>query len=361
MREGILVLSNGKYYRGQLRGAFAPAQGEVIFNTSMTGYQEILTDPSYTGQIVTMTYPQIGNYGINLEDMESTAIHASGLIVKELSWITSNWRASKSLDAWLEEHRIPVLEGIDTRSLVKILREEGECLGLIAPLEKSPDIPQLRRQAAALPSMVGQNLAKVVSAQQVSVWATQGRPQYRVVALDFGIKHNILKILSGLGVETTIVPYDTPSDKILALRPHGVFLSNGPGDPAVVKEAITTVTQLLGKLPIFGICLGHQILGLALGCKTYKLACGHHGGNHPVMDYTTNKIEITSHNHGFAIDEKTLPSEVRVTHRNLNDQTIEGIDAAQYKAYSVQYHPEAAPGPHDASYLFNRFIELMRR
>ena len=362
MREGVLVLSNGKCYRGRLRGAPISSSGEVIFNTSMTGYQEILTDPSYTGQIVTMTYPHIGNYGINKEDMESRSIHVSGLVVKELSEVTSNWRATQSLDEWLTENQIPVLEGIDTRSLVKVLRADGECGGLLTPLEDNFNLEELRQRAAQIPSMVGQNLAKKVSTPKSYVWKSANEtPQYRVVAYDFGIKHNILRIMAGLNMEITVVPYDTPFETILDLNPDGVFLSNGPGDPAVVESAIDSVKQLLGKFPIFGICLGHQILSLAMGCKTYKLNCGHHGGNHPVMDYATNKIEITSHNHGFSVDEKSLPSDVRVTHRNLNDQTVEGIESLKHPAYSVQYHPEAAPGPRDAEYLFGRFRELMEK
>jgi carbamoyl-phosphate synthase small subunit len=316
--DGLLVLSNGRFFRGKLRGAPVEATGEVIFNTSMTGYQEILTDPSYTGQIVTMTYPQIGNYGVNLDDMESKTTHASALIVRELSHISSNWRSTQTLDEWLIEHRIPVLEGVDTRSLVKAIRSSGECSGLLVPSDSRHTLDELREEALDLPSMVGQNLARKVSTR------------------------------------------NTSSEEVLEMNPEGVFLSNGPGDPAVVNEAIEAVQNLLGKLPIFGICLGHQILALALGCQTYKLVCGHHGGNHPVMDFASNKIEITSHNHGFSVEEKSLPKNVRITHRNLNDQTVEGIESLTHQAYSVQYHPEAAPGPRDASYLFGRFLEMLK-
>lgn len=365
MTEAVLLLSNNKLFRGNLRAAQVFSQGEVIFNTSMTGYQEILTDPSYTGQIVTMTYPHIGNYGINSEDMESKTIHAAALIVKELSKITSNWRANKSLEDWLSENNIPILEGIDTRALVKHLRDEGAGTGMIIPLNDDPSFEkhdQWLEKVSQLPLMEGLNLAKVVSTKEKYKWKNNKKEfRYNVVAYDFGIKHNILRCMEKLDMDVTVVPYNTTAEDVLKMDPNGVFLSNGPGDPAAVTETIPIVKNLLGKVPIFGICLGHQILSLALGCKTYKLKFGHHGGNHPVMDYQTKKIEITSHNHGFAVDEESLPSNVRVTHRNLNDHTVEGIDSSEYLAYSVQYHPEAAPGPHDAFYLFDRFIELMNK
>ena len=359
--EGLLVLSNGRFFRGKLRGAPVEATGEVIFNTSMTGYQEILTDPSYTGQIVTMTYPQIGNYGVNADDMESKSIHASALIVCELSHMSSNWRATQSLDEWLIKHRIPVLEGVDTRSLVKAIRSGGECSGLLVPSDSLHTLDELREEALDLPSMVGQNLARQVSTRESYFWPSEEETKpITVIAYDFGIKYNILRIMNSLGISVTVVPWNTSAEEVLEMNPEGVFLSNGPGDPAAVKEAIEAVRNLLGKLPIFGICLGHQILSLALGCQTYKLVCGHHGGNHPVMDYSTKKIEITSHNHGFSVEEKSLPKNVRVTHRNLNDQTVEGIESLVYPAYSVQYHPEAAPGPRDASYLFGQFLEMLK-
>jgi carbamoyl-phosphate synthase small subunit len=360
MQEGVLVLKSGEVFEGWLHGTGGSSQGEVIFNTSMTGYQEILTDPSYSGQIVTMTYPHIGNYGINPEDMESTKVHAQGLILKELSLVPSNWRSSKPLGEWLMEHGVTILEGIDTRALVKKIRK-GECNGLIAGKpENSEALEKLRKRAANLQSMEGQNWADQVSTKKAYDWEKPRDVKFQVVAYDFGIKHNILRLMANLGMQVRVVPSSTPASFVLERKPDGVFLSNGPGDPAVVQDAIENVKALLGKVPIFGICLGHQILSLALGCRTYKLECGHHGANHPIMDYQTNKIEIASHNHGFAVDESNLPKGVRVTHRNLNDETIAGIESTDFSAYSVQYHPEAAPGPHDSQYLFQRFVEMMQ-
>ena len=362
MTEGMLILSNGQFFKGRLRGAVGPAEGEVIFHTGMTGYQEILTDPSYAGQIVTMTYPHIGNYGVNPVDMESRKIFARGLIVKELSEVTSNWRADQSLEEWLTSFNIPVLERIDTRALVKTIREKGACPGIITSVEgQSDNLAHFRQVAMMLPVMEGQNLVKTVSTLEQYTWKSKEEaPLYRVVAYDAGIKFNILRSMARLGIEVTVVPYATPMEKALEFEPDGIFLSNGPGDPAAVHESIATVKQLLGRVPIFGICLGHQILSLALGCRTYKLKFGHHGANHPVIDYATEKVEITSQNHGFAVEESSLPANVRVTHRNLNDQTVEGIESLEHPAYAVQYHPEAAPGPHDAAYLFNRFVEMMK-
>ena len=357
--NGLLVLSNGMFFRGKIHGPFQ-ATGELIFNTSMSGYQEILSDPSYSGQIVTMTAPHIGNYGTNPEDMESSGIHAAALVVTQLSRTPSNWRSKKSLPEFLMEHRVPVMEGVDTRALVRVLRSDGEVKGLMVPSDSLHTLDLLREEAMALPSMEGRNLAQQVSTQEPYFWpADTGPVPYRVVAYDFGIKRNILRLMAALGISITVVPWNTPAEVVKEMNPDGVFLSNGPGDPAAVETAIVEVRSLLGIFPIFGICLGHQILALALGCSTYKLKCGHHGGNHPVMDFQTDKIEITSHNHGFSVDEKSLPEQVRVTHRNLNDKTVEGLESLQFPAYSVQYHPEAAPGPRDARYLFQRFVEMM--
>jgi carbamoyl-phosphate synthase small subunit len=299
---------------------------------------------------------------VNGEDVESRGIHVSGFVVKELSSVASNWRATDSLDGYLKKANVTVLEGIDTRALVVALRERGALPGLIVPAEGA-DLDALRRKAGALPGMVGQNLAKVVSVRAPYVWsegtAAVSPPRFRVAAYDFGIKFNILRILAGRGAEVHVVPYDYPAARILAERFDGVFLSNGPGDPEPVSEAIASVKALLGRVPIFGICLGHQILGIALGGETYKLKFGHHGANHPVQRLASGAVEITSQNHGFAVREESLPPDVRVTHRSLNDGTVEGIESTRYPAYSVQYHPEASPGPHDATYLFDRFIAMM--
>ena len=366
MIEGVLVLSNGRTFRGILRGAATQVAGEVIFNTAMTGYQEILTDPSYAGQIVTMTYPHIGNYGTNGEDVESRHPFVKGFIVKELSPIVSNWRSDKDLDTYLREHGITLLEGVDTRALVIALRDEGAVPGIIAPLNGSgDDMEALVAKAREVPSMEGQNLAGTVSISSPYRWVS-GQPdtpsqptKYRVVAYDFGIKYNILRELTKRGVDVEVVPYDTPAEKVLADKPDGVFLSNGPGDPEPVRVAVDAIQGLLGKVPIFGICLGHQLLGLALGGRSYKLKFGHHGGNHPVQRLETGEIEITSQNHGFALDGETLPDDVEITHLSLNDKTVEGIRSKRFPAFSVQYHPEASPGPHDSTYLFDLFLKLM--
>ncbi|MCZ6842088.1 MAG: glutamine-hydrolyzing carbamoyl-phosphate synthase small subunit [SAR324 cluster bacterium] len=359
--DGILVLSNGRNFRGRLRGAKKPTSGEVIFNTAMTGYQEIVTDPSYCGQIITMTYPHIGNYGVNDEDVESRMPFASGMIVKELSGIASNWRAAGSLDHYLAERGVTILEGVDTRALVIALREQGALPGLIVP-SQGAQLEALTEQARGLPGMEGRNLAKEVSVTAPYTWEggqNPGAGQLRVIAYDYGIKYNILRSLAGRGVAIEVVPYDFPAEQTLAKNPAGVFLSNGPGDPEPVREAVEIVKELLGKVPIFGICLGHQIMNLALGGKTYKLKFGHHGANHPVVNLATGKIEVTSQNHGFAVVEDDLPKNVKVTHRSLNDDTVEGLESLTHAAFSVQYHPEASPGPHDSGYLFDRFLEMM--
>jgi len=365
--EGLLVLGNGRIFRGVLRGAKVPTSGEVIFNTAMTGYQEILTDPSYAGQIVTMTYPHIGNYGINPEDLESRKSFVSGFIVKELSPVTSNWRATESLEDYFIRNGLTCLEGLDTRALVTALREAGSVPGLIVPAADA-DEASLRARAGELPSMAGQNLAGAVSIDSPYPWrdiepAPEGSPapRFKVIAYDFGIKYNILRSLAARGAEVQVVPYDYPAQAVLDQSPDGIFLSNGPGDPEPVRAAVENVKALLGRVPIFGICLGHQILGLALGGRSYKLKFGHHGANHPVMHLDTRKIEITSQNHGFALREDALPDTVRVTHRSLNDDTVEGVESLSYPAFSVQYHPEASPGPHDSDYLFDRFVTMMEK
>lgn len=371
-----LILSDGTVFSGTSFGYEGEKSGEVVFNTSLTGYQEILTDPSYQGQIVVMTYPEIGNYGVNPVDAESAKIYLSGFIVKELSPIVSNFRATLDLSSYLKKHKIPAIEGVDTRALVRHIREVGALQALIVTGNKV-SLPALRKKAANLPSMEGQDLASQVSCDKPYTWkqgvptvvasASKGKKlkkvfksKFKVIAYDFGIKQNILRMLVDHGCEVKVVPSTYPADKILKENPDGIFLSNGPGDPAVCKDAIQSVKELLGKKPMFGICLGHQILGLAVGAKSYKLKFGHHGGNQPVMDLATRKVEITAQNHGFAIDSKTLPKEAEVTHVNLNDQTVEGIALKKSKAFSVQYHPEAGPGPHDSHYLFERFIDLMK-
>jgi len=360
IKPALLVLSNGKFFRGTVFGSAGETIGEVCFNTSMTGYQEILTDPSYCGQIVTMTYPHIGNYGVNPEDMESDRIQVAGFVVREGSETPSNFRATQSLPEFLREREIVGIQGIDTRALTRLIRDEGAMNGIISAIDLDPE--SLLKKVRQAPSMTGQDLARVVTRQSWEIWkANHDAASFKVVAVDFGIKYNILRQLADHGCETTIVPAQTSAQDILALNPDGIFLSNGPGDPAAVSYAIETVRHLLGKKPVFGICLGHQILALARGAKTYKLKFGHRGGNHPVKHLATGKIEITSQNHGFAVDVDSLPNTIEPTHWNLNDQTLEGFRCTDLPAFSVQYHPEASPGPHDARYLFQDFTHLMEQ
>jgi len=366
--KALLALADGTVFEGTRFGAHGEAGGEVVFNTSMSGYQEILTDPSYCGQLVAMTYPEIGNTGINPEDVESGRPFVEGFIVKEYWADPSNWRARQSLGSYLEENGIPGIQGIDTRALVRHLRDNGAQEAILSSIDL--DAQSLIAKARALPSMVGRDLVSQVTCREPYDWTEStwdlksgygkgGDTGPFVVAYDFGIKRNILRHLVQSGFRVRVVPASTPAEAVLQMNPDGIFLSNGPGDPDTGPYA-EIVRGLVGKRPIFGICLGHQILGLALGGKTYKLKFGHHGGNQPVMDLTTRKVEITSQNHGFAVDVASLQGAAELTHINLNDQTVEGLAHATLPLFSVQYHPEASPGPHDASYLFERFRNLMK-
>jgi carbamoyl-phosphate synthase small subunit len=370
--SAILALEDGTVFEGRSFGAPAERSGEVVFNTAITGYQEIFTDPSYTGQIVILTNPQIGNYGTSASDNEAVHPHIEGLAVREFSGVTSNWRSDEEAQAFLAKSGIPVISDLDTRTLVRHLRSRGVMRGVLSAIEKDPH--KLVEKARNIPSMAGLDLASRVSTPQSYAWdrtaepcspseymARTADPRYHVVAYDFGIKHNILRRLVHSGCRVTVVPSLTSADDVLALKPDGVFLSNGPGDPEPLVPQIDNIRRLIGKTPIFGICLGHQLLGLALGGKTYKMKFGHRGANHPVINKLTNKVEITSHNHGFAVDPDSLnPSDIDVTHLNLNDNTLEGFRHRREPVFCVQYHPEAAPGPHDSHYLFDDFTELMR-
>ncbi len=367
--RAALALADGRVFYGQAFGASGEISGEVVFNTSMSGYQEILTDPSYRGEIVTMTYPLIGNYGINREDVESSRPHLAGFIVKEACDMPSNWRSEMSLDAYLKENNIIGLSGIDTRALVRHIRDKGAQTGIISTIDLDAD--SLVAKAKAAPSIVGQDLVQEVTCKESYDWnegtwdlangyeKRQGPAEYKVVAYDFGIKYNILRNLVSKGCAVTVVPANTPAEEVLAMQPDGIFLSNGPGDPEPITYAQEIIRQLLGKVPLFGICLGHQLLSIALGGKTYKLKFGHRGGNQPVRRGEGHNVEITSQNHGFAVDASTLKDDAFVTHINLNDNTVEGLEHKTMPAFSVQYHPEASPGPHDANYLFGEFIKLM--
>ncbi len=370
-----LALENGTVFTGRAIGATDhEATGEVVFNTSMTGYQEILTDPSYYGQIVTMTYPHQGNVGVNHFDVESKRIQAAGLIVREASRIRSNWRSENDLDEYFRENGVIGIEGIDTRMLVRILREEGAMRGIISATDL--DDTSLVERAKALPSMKGADLTSYVTCDAPYEWHSLDESGYKlsgsepdasearfhVVVIDFGTKHNILERLASYGCHLTVVPSNTSAEDILAYNPDGIFISNGPGDPDAVRYGVENIRKLLGKAPIFGICLGHQLLALAVGAKTYKLKFGHRGANHPVQNMSSLANEITSQNHGFAVDldsMKDLP--VNLTHVNLNDKTVEGFSHKEFPLFCVQYHPEASPGPHDADYLFREFIAMMEK
>ncbi len=366
--KAFLALEDGLVFEGEGFGAETEIFGEVVFNTSMTGYQEILTDPSYKGQIVVMTNPHIGNYGINSEDAESHRPWAEGFVVRELSPVVSNYRSQESLHDYLKRNNMPGIQGIDTRKLVKHLRTHGAKKGILTTKESDPK--KLVQKAKDAPSIVGVDLVREVSCAKMYdfnetmpvgfEWGKKNPQKYQVVAIDSGIKYNILRLLNRHGFKVKVVPASTSAEEILKMKPDGVFLSNGPGDPAAVTYLVATVKKLIGKVPLFGICLGHQMIGLALGATTSKLKFGHRGGNHPVMDLTTKKIEITSQNHGFVVDVDTLPKgEVEVTHINLNDKTLEGLSHKKHPLFSVQYHPENSPGPHDSHYLFERFYDLV--
>jgi carbamoyl-phosphate synthase small subunit len=377
--QAILALEDGRIFRGQGHGHPGESQGEVVFNTSLTGYQEIATDPSYAGQIVVLTNPQIGNYGTNRADNEASRPYIEGLIVREFSTISSNWRSEQVTDEYMERYSVPVLAEIDTRALVRHLRNHGVMRGVISTTETNPDI--LVQKARNIRKMDGTDLARVVStktsyefdasdprSQMGDLLLTEGfihkeeprRKTLHVIAYDFGIKQNILRMLAREECRVTVIPAETTADDVLALKPDGVFLSNGPGDPEPVDYAVRAIQQMMGRVPVFGICLGHQLCGLALGGRTYKLKFGHHGGNHPVRNNTTGKVEITAHNHNFAVDPDSInTNEVELTHVDLNDQTLEGLRHKTLPLFSVQYHPEAAPGPHDSHYLFRDFRQMM--
>ena len=373
--QAILALEDGTIFRGSSFGATGERSGEVVFNTSMAGYQEILTDPSYKGQIVTMTYPLIGNYGTNDQDVESRKPFVEAFVVKECSGLASNWRCQKTLDQYLKENSIVGIAGIDTRALTRHIRLQGAMKAVVST--EDLDENSLVDKAKTSPGLIGRDLVKEVSVQRTAYsvqrivnsesWivnrTTNHEPRttrYKVVVVDCGVKFNSLRELANRQCRVLVVPANTGAEQILLAEPDGVLLSNGPGDPAAVPYVVETVKQLLGKVPIFGICLGHQMLGLALGGTTYKLKVGHHGGNHPVKDLKTGKVHITVQNHGFCVDIDSLNiKDVEVTHINLNDQTLEGIRHKKLPAFSVQFHPEAAPGPHDAGYLFTEFVEMM--
>lgn len=367
----LLALEDGSVFHGYAVGATGETVGEVVFNTAMTGYQEILTDPSYAKQIVTLTYPHIGNTGVNVEDEESASVHAAGLIVRDVPRRASNWRSTESLPDYLKRHGIVALAGIDTRRLTRILRDKGALNGCIVAGEQI-DVDAALAKARAFPGLNGMDLAKEVSVGESYTWNegvydldrtafNQPARRFKVVAYDYGVKYNILRLLAEQGCDITVVPAQTPAADVLAMKPDGVFLSNGPGDPAACDYAVEATKQFLdAKIPLFGICLGHQIMGLALGAKTLKMKFGHHGANHPVKDLDDGRVLITSQNHGFAVDPATLPANVRVTHTSLFDGSLQGFALTDRPAFCFQGHPEASPGPHEMSYLFDRFAALMQ-
>lgn len=359
-KTALLVLEDGRAFRGRAFGAEGEAFGEMVFNTSMTGYQEILTDPSYAGQIVCMTYPLIGNYGVNETDTESRRPWVEGFVVREASRVASNWRATETLDSYLKRWKIVGIEQIDTRALVRHIRDKGAMRAVISTVDA--DEASLLEKVRSSPEMKNRELAGTVTIDETYEFPAEAEEKFHVVAYDFGVKTNSLREFAKFGCRLTVVPAETPAEEVLALNPDGIFLSNGPGDPAAMKKTVAEIKKLTEtQVPMFGICLGHQILGQVFGGATYKLKFGHRGGNQPIMDLTTRKVEITAHNHGFAVDAESLPADVEITHVNLNDHTVAGLRHKNLPVFSVQYHPESAPGPHDSEYLFRRFIELMEK
>ena len=359
-KKAILVLEDGRTFRGASFGAEGEAFGEMVFNTSMTGYQEILTDPSYAGQIVAMTYPLIGNYGVNEEDTESRRPWVEGFVVREASRVASNWRSTETLDSYLKRHKIVGIEHLDTRALVRHIRDKGAMRVGISSIETDEKI--LLEKVLESPEMKNRELASAVTTAENFVYPANATERFHVVAYDFGVKTNSLREFAKMGCKITIVPSETSAAEVLALKPDGIFLSNGPGDPSSMKTVVAEIKKLTEEnVPMFGICLGHQLLGQVFGGETYKLKFGHRGGNQPIMDLTTGKVEIAAHNHGFAVEAKSLPDDVEITHINLNDETVAGLRHKTLPVFSVQYHPESAPGPHDSEYLFRRFTELMEK
>ena len=359
-KKAILILEDGRAFRGASFGAIGEAFGEMVFNTSMSGYQEILTDPSYAEQIVCMTYPLIGNYGVNTEDSESHRPWVEGFVVREASKVASNWRSSETLDSYLKRHKIVGIERIDTRALVRHIRSRGAMRAAISSIDA--DEKSLLEKVLNSPEMKNRELASTVTTGESFEYESSKDARFHVVCFDFGVKTNSLREFAKMGCKITVVPAETSAEKVLAMKPDGIFLSNGPGDPASMVKTIAEIKKLAEQnVPMFGICLGHQILGQVFGGETYKLKFGHRGGNQPIMDLMTGKVEIASHNHGFAVEAKSLPANVEITHVNLNDQTVAGLRHKSLPVFSVQYHPESAPGPHDSEYLFERFIELMEK
>jgi carbamoyl-phosphate synthase small subunit len=358
-KKAILVLEDGRTFHGASFGAEGETFGEIVFNTSMSGYQEILTDPSYAGQIVCMTYPLIGNYGVNEDDVESRRPWVEGFVVRESSRIASNWRSTETLDAYLKRNNIVGIEHIDTRALVRHIRDKGAMRSAISTVDL--DEKSLLKKVLNSPEMQNRELASAVTVEAPFEYTADTHAKYHVVCFDFGVKTNSLREFSKFGCRITVVPAETSAEEVLALKPDGIFLSNGPGDPASMKETVAEIKKLAeSQTPIFGICLGHQLLGEAFGGETYKLKFGHRGGNQPIKNLDTGKVEIAAHNHGFAVSRESLPADVEITHVNLNDDTVAGLRHKKMPVFSVQYHPESAPGPHDSEYLFKQFVELMR-